>query len=187
VPENIRKEVSRWGTCKDEFKDGLGDGWQKQLYVREARRMVGEYVMTEANCRGTTTAPRPVAMGAYTMDSHHVRRYVTADGYVRNEGDVEVGVDSMGKRFPPYPIDYGAIVPKRGECSNLFVPVCVSSSHIAFGSIRMEPVFFALGQAAGTAASLAVDKDVAVQDVDYKALSARLLADGQVISLARRD
>ncbi len=186
VPEKIRKEVSRWGTCKDEFKDGLGDGWQKQLYVREARRMVGEYVMTEANCRGKVTAPRPVAMGAYTMDSHHVRRYVTADGYVLNEGDVEVGSDGKGRRFPPYPIDYGAIVPKRSECLNLFVPVCISASHIAFGSIRMEPVFFALGQAAGTAASIAAEKDVAVQDVPYDALSARLLADGQVLSLPPR-
>ena len=185
VPEKIRKEVSRWGTCKDEFKDGFGDGWQKQLYVREARRMVGEYVMTEANCRGKVTAPRPVAMGAYTMDSHHVRRYVTADGYVLNEGDVEVGSDGKGRRFPPYPIDYGAIVPKRAECSNLFVPVCLSASHIAFGSIRMEPVFFALGQAAGTAASIAVEKGVAVQDVPYDALSRRLVADTQVIRLSK--
>ena len=181
VPEKIRKEVARWGTCKDEFKDGLGDGWQKQLYVREARRMVGEYVMTEANCRGRITAPRPVAMGAYTMDSHHVRRYVTADGYVQNEGDVEVGTDGKGRRFPPYPIDYGAIVPKRAECANLFVPVCLSASHIAFGSIRMEPVFFALGQAAGTAASIAAADGVAVQDVPYATLSARLRTDGQVL------
>ncbi len=185
VPEKIRNEVSRWGTCKDEFTDGLGDGWQKQLYVREARRMVGEYVMTEANCRGNVVAPRPIAMGAYTMDSHHVRRYVTAEGYVLNEGDVEVGTDSKGRRFPPYPIDYGAIVPKRAECANLFVPVCLSASHIAFGSIRMEPVFFALGQAAGTAASLAVEKGVSVQDVPYGALSGRLRADGQVLKFVQ--
>ncbi|MBO7683967.1 MAG: FAD-dependent oxidoreductase [Kiritimatiellae bacterium] len=183
VPENVRREVSRWGTCKDEFKDGLGDGWQRQLYVREARRMVGEYVMTEANCRGKAVAPRPVAMGAYTMDSHHVRRYVTADGCVQNEGDVEVGSDGKGRRFPPYPIDYGAIVPKRAQCANLLVPVCVSSSHIAFGSIRMEPVFFALGQAAGTAASIAAASGAAVQDVPYEQLRARLSADGQVIGL----
>ena len=188
VPEKIRNEVSRWGTCKDEFKDGLGDGWQKQLYVREARRMIGEYVMTEANCRGKTIAPRPVAMGAYTMDSHHVRRYVTKEGYVLNEGDVEVGSDGKGRRFPPYPIDYGAIVPKRAECENLLVPVCLSASHISFGSIRMEPVFFALGQAAGTAASIAVAADpaapaVAVQDVPYDTLSAKLRADGQVLEL----
>ncbi|MBO4286684.1 MAG: FAD-dependent oxidoreductase [Kiritimatiellae bacterium] len=181
VPARIRNEVSRWGTCKDEFKDGLGDGWQKQLYVREARRMVGEYVMTEANCRGKTVASRPVAMGAYTMDSHHVRRYVTAEGYVQNEGDVEVGADSKGRRFPPYPIDYGAIVPKRAECANLIVPVCVSASHIAYGSIRMEPVFFALGQAAGTAASIAVAEGMAVQDVPYAVLRKNLLDAGQVL------
>ena len=183
VPEKIRAGVSRWGTCKDEFKDGFGDGWQRQLYVREARRMVGEYVMTEANCRGSVLAPRPVAMGAYTMDSHHVRRYVTADGYVQNEGDVEVNKDNKGRRFPPYPIDYGAIVPKRAECANLFVPVCLSASHIAFGSIRMEPVFFALGQAAGAAASIAVAEGVAVQDVPYGKLRDDLLAAGQVLSV----
>ena len=183
VPEKIRREVSKWGTCKDEFKDGLGDGWQTQLYVREARRMVGDYVMTEHNCWGTKVAPMPVAMGAYQMDSHHVRRYVGADGFVHNEGDVEVKFDvKTGKRFSPYPIGYGAVVPKRAECSNLIVPVCLSASHIAFGSIRMEPVFFALGQAAGTAASIAVSHGVAVQDVPYAELSARLKSDGQVIS-----
>ena len=185
VPAKIRKEVSRWGTCRDEFRDGFGDGWQKQLYVREARRMVGEYVMTEHNCRGTAVAPRPVAMGAYTMDSHHVRRYVGADGFVHNEGDVEVSSDGKGGRFRPYPIDYGAIIPKRGECTNLIVPVCLSASHIAFGSIRMEPVFFALGQAAGTAASMAAASGIAVQDVPYGKLSARLAADGQVLKFEK--
>ena len=184
VPESIRNEVSRWGTCKDEFLDGFGDGWQKQLYVREARRMMGEYVMTEHNCRGKAVAPHPVAMGAYAMDSHHVRRYVGADGFVHNEGDVEVGKDENGKRYPPYSIDYGAIVPKREECANLLVPVCLSASHIAFGSIRMEPVFFALGQAAGTAAALAAAGGSPVQDVPYAALRKRLVADGQVIELA---
>ena len=192
VPEKIRAEVSRWGTCKDEFKDGPGDGWQSQLYVREARRMVGDYVMTEHECRGDRTAPRPVAMGAYTMDSHNVRRAVTADGYVKNEGNIEDrdrysewGPDAAkrakGGRMKPYGIDYGAITPKRGDCENLLVPVCLSASHIAFGSIRMEPVFFALGQAAGTAASIAAAKGLAVQDVPYAELSERLVADGQVV------
>ena len=184
VPVSVRNAVSKWGTCKDEFLDGLGDGWQSQLYVREARRMVGDYVMTEWNCKGTVKAGRPVAMAAYTMDSHHVRRYVTADGDVKNEGDVEVSKDSSGNKFPPYPIDYGSIIPKRSECENILVPVCLSASHIAFGSIRMEPVFFALGQAAGAAASLAVEGgDLAVQDVPYESLQARLLADGQVLSM----
>ena len=185
VPEKIRKEVSKWGTCKDEFTDGLGDGWQTQLYVREARRMVGEYVMTEHNCWGTAVAPKPVAMGAYQMDSHHVRRYVGADGFVHNEGDVEVKIDvKTGKRFAPYPIGYGSVVPKRAECSNLIVPVCLSASHIAFGSIRMEPVFFALGQVAGTAASIAAERKLSVQDVPYADLSARLRADGQIFELS---
>ena len=196
VPEKIRNGVSKWGTCKDEFLDGPGDGWQSQLYVREARRMVGEYVMTEHECRGDRTAPHPVAMGAYTMDSHNVRRVVTARGNTQNEGDVEDsrrysawGPDAdkraKGGRMKPYGIDYGAICPKKGECGNLLVPVCLSASHMAFGSIRMEPVFFALGQAAGTAASMAVAKGMAVQEVPYGELSARLAADGQVMSLGK--
>ena len=178
VPEKVRAIVSQWGTCKDEFADGLGDGWQSQLYVREGRRMAGNFVMTEHHCRGKAVAARPVAMAAYTMDSHNVRRHVGADGFVHNEGDVQI---HGGK---PYPIDYGAIIPKRGECTNLFVPVCLSASHMAFGSIRMEPVFFALGQAAGTAAALAVREGCAVQDVPYPVLRKRLLDDGQVLSMS---
>ena len=180
IPDWVRREVSRWGTCKDEFAGERGDGWQNQIYVREARRMVGEYVMTEAECRHLRTAPRPVALGAYNMDSHHVRRYVTAEGSVQNEGDVEVAVAG------PYGIDYGALLPKRAECANLLVPVCLSASHIAFGSIRMEPVFFALGQAAGAAASMAASSGCAVQDVDYGRLRADLLASGQRLSAPRR-
>ena len=143
--------------------------------------MVGEYVMTEHNCRGKERAPKPIAMGAYGMDSHNVRRYVTAEGYVLNEGDVQDYKGADGNRFPPYPVDYGAIVPKRTECANLLVPVCISASHIAFGSIRMEPAFFALGHAAGEAAALAIDNKVAVQDLKYAKLRERLLATGQVI------
>ncbi len=188
VPEKIRNEVSRWGTCKDEFVGERGDGWQHQLYVREARRMVGEYVMTEHNCRGEVVAPRPIAMGAYGMDSHNVRRYVDADGFVKNEGNIEdYSANPPGKPFKPfkpYPIDYGAIVPKRGECANLFVPVCLSSSHMAFGSIRMEPAFFALGHAAGVAvAQLYWNGCRAVQDIDYDALRNALLSRKQVLSL----
>jgi hypothetical protein len=198
IPEKIRSVVSRWGTCKDEFKDGPGDGWQSQLYVREARRMVGEYIMTEHECRGDRTVPHPVAMGAYTMDSHHTRRVVMANGYVQNEGDVEdhkrysawgsnAAKRGKGGKIKPYGIDYGSITPKRKDCENLLVPVCLSASHMAFGSIRMEPVFFALGQVAGTAASLAVADSVAVQDVPYAKLRERLTADGQVISLAKKN
>jgi len=180
VPENIRREVSRWGVCKDEFADN--GGWPTQLYIREARRLRGEYVMTEKNCIGARVAPRPIVLGSYGMDSHNVRRYVTPEGHVQNEGELHWNADTPKDRIlrvrEPYPIDYGAILPKRGECSNLLVPVCVSATHVAFGSIRMEPVYFGLGQAAGTAASLAVDAGCAVQDVDYGTLAARLAADG---------
>jgi hypothetical protein len=186
IPAEIRAYFSKWGTCRDEFSDGSGDGWQSQLYVREARRMIGETVMTEHHCRGNAIASRPVAMGAYTMDSHHVRRCADAQGCVRNEGNVEVGCDGEGNKFPPYPIDYGAIVPKRGECVNLLVPVCMSASHIAFGSIRMEPVFFALGQVAATAAAQAIGSGLAVQDLPYAPLRKRLLSDGQVLGLRSR-
>ena len=182
VPADLRAYFSNWGTCRDEFADGAGDGWQSQLYVREARRMIGECVMTEKHCRGAEKAARPVAMAAYTMDSHHVRRVETKDGFVRNEGNVEDWLSADGKtRMKPYGIDYGSILPNRAECTNLLVPVAISSSHIAFGSIRMEPVFFALGQAAATAAAFAINEDKPVQDVDYAKLSSRLIADGQVI------
>ena len=174
TPKAMRDVVSKWGLCRDEFVET--GGWPSQLYVREARRMVGEYVMTEMDCRRLREAPKPVALGAYKMDSHHVRRYVGSDGFAQNEGDVEVGTGAG-----PYGIAYGSIVPKRGECANLFVPVCLSATHIAFGSIRMEPVFFSLGQAAGTAAALALEADCAVQDVDYAKLRARLLKDGQIL------
>lgn len=181
VPAPIRAEVSKWGTCRDEFTDGPGGGWQSQLYVREARRLVGDVVMTEHHCRGRDVAARPVALAAYTMDSHNVRRRVGADGFVHNEGNIEDARGLDGRRFRPFGIDYGAIVPRRGECGNLFVPVCLSASHMAFGSIRMEPVFFALGQVVGTAAAQAIDASCAVQDLPYPPLRARLLADGQAL------
>ncbi len=177
VPDPIRNCVAQWGTCRDEFTDGLGNGWQSQLYVREARRMIGDYVETEHDVTQERKPTRPVAMAAYGMDSHNARRYVDKNGFVRNEGNIE----DWRTKGKPYPLDYGCLIPKRGECTNLFVPVCVSSSHMAFGSIRMEPVFFALGQVAGTAAAIATQEKVAVQDVDYAKLRARLLADGQVI------
>lgn len=176
VPGPIRLHVARWGTCRDEFEDGLGDGWQSQLYVREARRLIGDYVMTESNCRHLVKSQRGIAMGAYTMDSHNVRRYVDKNGFARNEGNIE---DYETLRLGPYPIDYGAIIPKKEDCANLFVPVCISASHMAFGSIRMEPVFFALGQAAGAAAALSIEDGVAVQDLEYSKLKAVLEKAGQ--------
>lgn len=170
---HIKAEVSRWGTSKDEFE--REDGWQQQLYVREARRMIGEYVMTQYNCEGLKVAEDPIGMGAYGMDSHHTQRYVSAEGFVKNEGNVEARVQA------PYPISYRSITPKRSDCTNLLVPVCLSASHIAFGSIRMEPVFMVLGQSAATAASLAVDQEIAVQDVDYSELNPILLKGKQVL------
>lgn len=167
----VRNEVSRWGTCNDEFTDG--NGWQEQLYVREARRMVSSYVMTQRNCEGIVIAADPVGLGAYGMDSHHVKRYVNSKGYVKNEGNVESPVKG------PYPVSYRSIVPKEEECSNLLVPVCVSSTHIAFGSIRMEPVFMVLGQSAATAACLAIDGKIAVQQLHYKILREKLISDRQ--------
>ncbi len=174
VPENIRNEVARWGTCRDEFE--REDGWQQQLYVREARRMVGTVVMTQHHCQGRQVADDPISLAAYTMDSHNVQRYVNEDGHVRNEGDVQVG------GFSPYPISYGSLTPSADECENLLVPVCLSASHMAFGSIRMEPVFMVLGQSAATAAMQAIQDDVSVQAISYDALREQLVADGQVLN-----
>ncbi len=173
VPEEIREKTSRWGLPRDEFQDS--GGWPHQIYVREARRMVGDHVMTELDCRRLRETPMSVGMGSYNMDSHNCMRYVTAEGFVQNEGDVQ---QSPGG---PYQISYLSIVPRRGEVANLAVPICVSSSHIAYGSIRMEPVFMILGQSAATAVVQAIDGEFALQDVPYEALSARLIADGQVL------
>jgi hypothetical protein len=173
VPDPIRQEVSRWGMTRDEFTEG--GGWQEQLYIREARRMVGGLVMTQHHCQGRETIDDPVGLAAYTMDSHHVQRHVDATGHAQNEGDVQVG------GFPPYPIAYRAMTPVEAECANLLVPVCLSASHIAFGSIRMEPVFMVLGQSAATAAAQAIEEDVAVQRIDGSRLQARLREAGQVL------
>src|SRR5262245_51473083 len=156
VPQTIREEVSRWGLSKDEFT-GTG-GWPHQLYIREARRMISDDVMTQHDCQGLRVAEDPVGLGAYNMDSHNVQRYVDASGQVRNEGDIQVGVS-------PYPISYRSIVPKESECQNLFVPVCLAATHISYGSIRMEPVFMVLGQSSATAAALAIDGGTSVQKV----------------------
>ncbi|MDB4421635.1 FAD-dependent oxidoreductase [Akkermansiaceae bacterium] len=171
VPEKFRKEMSTWGLAKDEFADN--GNWPHQLYIREARRMVGAYVTTQLDVQGKRETPHPIGMGSYTMDSHNVQRYITPEGFVQNEGDIGVTPKK------PYHISYGSIIPKKEECQNLLVPAAVSSSHIAFGSIRMEPVFMILGQSAGTAAALSIDDKVAVQDLDYEKLRTRLLTDKQ--------
>jgi hypothetical protein len=173
VPKDVQDEMRRWGLAKDEFTDT--GGWPHQIYVREARRMIGTFVMTEHELTKRRPTPDSVGMGSYTIDSHNVQRYITPEGWVQNEGDIGVSLPA------PYEIAYGALVPKRGQADNLLVPVCVSSSHIAFGSIRMEPVFMILGQSAATAAALAIDGGLAVQDVPYGKLRERLLKDGQIL------
>jgi hypothetical protein len=173
VPEKVRKAVSRWGLAKDEFVDN--GNFPYQLYVREARRMIGEYIMTEANCKWTRKVEDPIGLGSYNMDSHNTQRYVDATGHARNEGDVQVGVPG------PYGISYRSLVPKSEQCTNLLVPVCMSATHIGYGSIRMEPVYMIMGQACGTGAALAIDETVDVQKVDYPKLRERLLADKQLL------
>ncbi|MDB2685688.1 FAD-dependent oxidoreductase [Mariniblastus sp.] len=179
VPADVREAMSKWGLPKDEFIDN--NHWSRQLYIREARRMIGEHVMTENDCLSKTGLEDSIGLGSYAMDSHHAQRYVTAEGFVQNEGD------AGGKIKQPYRISYRAIVPKRDEAVNLLVPVALSASHIAYGSIRMEPVFMILGQSAATAASIAVDQSIDVQTVDYnRDLQPALLKAGQVLEVKRK-
>ncbi|WP_270087915.1 FAD-dependent oxidoreductase [Sphingobacterium sp. SYP-B4668] len=173
VPQTVRDKMATWGLAKDEFVDN--GNWPYQLYIREARRMIGQYVTIEQNILGARLVSDPIGMGSYTLDSHNVQRYITKDGTVQNEGDIGVHVPK------PYAISLGSILPKKDECTNLLVPVCVSSSHIAFGSIRMEPVFMVLGQSAGWIAALALDDDGIVQHVDYNLLKKHLLSSGQIL------
>lgn len=175
VPTDLREKMSKWGYAKDEFIDN--GHWPHQIYVREARRMVGAYVMTEHEVLDKKEVEQSIGMGSYTMDSHNVQRYIKPDGYVQNEGDI-------GVRPPkPYKIDMRSILPRKEECSNLLVPVCVSSSHIAFGSIRMEPVFMILGQSAATLAVMSLEAGQGIHDLPYDELRHRLLEDGQVLEL----
>ncbi|MES2693699.1 MAG: FAD-dependent oxidoreductase [Verrucomicrobiota bacterium] len=173
VPEKLRAHVKTFGLPRDQFPET--DGWPHELYVREGRRMVSDYVMTEHNCLGKVVAEDSIGLASYTMDSHHIAR-VVVDGVVKAEGNVEQ------KTPQPYPVIYRAIVPRERECANLLVPVALSSSHIAFGSIRMEPVFMLLGQSAATAAAMAIDAKTPVQRVDYAALRTRLLQDKQTLT-----
>jgi hypothetical protein len=178
VPPGLRNEMQQWGYPKDEYVDT--GNWTPQLYIREARRLKGDYVMTQHNCEGREVVTDGVGMAAYTMDSHNAQRIVV-NGQVKNEGNVEVG------GFGPYPISYRSLTPRAAECGNLLVPVCLSATHIAFGSIRMEPVFMVLGQSSATAAVMAIDAGTPVQRIDVTALQARLkndpLADGTVFEI----
>lgn len=178
VPQHLRTEMLQWGYPKDEYTDN--NHWSPQMYVREARRMVGAYVMTQHNCEGREVVQDGVGMAAYTMDSHNCQRIVM-NGMVKNEGDVQIG------GFGPYPIAYRSLIPKEAECKNLLVPVCLSATHIAYGSIRMEPVFMVLSQSAATAAVMAIDAKTSVQKIDVKKLQQTLkqnpLTDGSVAEI----
>jgi hypothetical protein len=172
MPLPLREQMLQWGYPKDEYTDN--DHWSSQLYIREARRMIGAYVMTQANCEGKEVVNDGIAMAAYTMDSHNCQRIVIKKGdsvMVKNEGNVEIG------GFGPYPVSYRSILPKENECKNLLVPVCLSATHIAYGSIRMEPVFMALAQSSAVAASLAIDKKLPLQKLDVKAIQKILKED----------
>jgi hypothetical protein len=175
VPEKVRRDMRRFGLPKDEFTDN--GGWPHQIYVREARRMVGDFVMTENHTFGRRSAPKSIGLGSYGTDVHEIRRIVK-DGVVAREGKIAAGRDGA----PPYAVGYDAIVPKRAECANLLVPFAMSCSHVAFASIRMEPVFMVTSQSAATAACQAIDDGKPVQEVDYAKLKTRLLADKQVLA-----
>ncbi|MBX2876512.1 MAG: FAD-dependent oxidoreductase [Saprospiraceae bacterium] len=177
IPKEYQDRLNEWGLAKDEFQDN--GNWPHQLYIREARRMIGSYVMTEHEVMGKREVLESVGMGSYTMDSHNVQRYIKPDGHVQNEGDLGV------KPKQPYQIHLGALLPKAEECTNLTVPICVSSSHIAFGSIRMEPVFMILGQSAATLAVQAIDEGVSVQAVPYEKLKEQLVTDGQILTYSK--
>ena len=172
VPDHFREEYSKWGLAADEYPDN--GHWTPQIYVREARRMIGEYVMTEHDCRRMRVATDSIGLGSYNMDSHNVQRYITEDGYVQNEGNLEYSPGG------PYAISYRSLTPKREECTNLLV-CCngLSASHISFGSIRMEPVFMILGQSSAAAADIAINQNGIVQDVPYSELRQQLLKEDQ--------
>lgn len=165
VPRPLRDELNQWGLAKDEFTDN--DHWPYQLYVREARRMVGDFVMTQKDIQKELTKHDVIGMGSYNSDSHNVQRYAQPDGTVQNEGNMEVAVT-------PYQIPYGVLLPSKKEAENLLVPVCFSASHVTYSTLRMEPVYMIMGQAAGVAAKMAIDAGVAVQDIDRKVLTAKL-------------
>lgn len=172
VPAATQAELNVWGLCKDEFADT--ENWPYQLYIREARRMVGDFVMTQKDLQTELTKPDPIGMGSYNSDSHNIERIVTPEGFVRNEGDMQVAVK-------PYQIPYRIMLPKRSEARNLLVPVAFSASHVAYSSVRMEPQYMILGHAAGEAAKMAIESGKAVQDIDSAVLTSRLRRQGDVM------
>jgi hypothetical protein len=177
VPAGLSAEMKDWGLCRDEFVDA--GNWPYQLYVREARRMIGEYVMSQKDIQTDLTKPDAIGMGSYNSDSHNVQRRPTADGLaVENEGDMQVPV-------APYQIPYRIMIPKRAQATNLLVPVCFSATHVAYSTLRMEPQYMIIGHAAGAAARLAIDAHAAVQDVDAAALRRKLESQRAVFDFPR--
>ncbi|MEG9437432.1 FAD-dependent oxidoreductase [Edaphobacter sp. HDX4] len=174
VPKPLQDEVNRWGRAKDEFLDT--DGWPNQLYIREGRRMIGMYVMKQSDLQTNRTKPDSIAMGSYNSDSHNIQRVAMPDGGVRNEGDVQVSVK-------PYEIAFGTILPMKSQTDNLLVPVCLSASHVAYSSVRMEPQYMMMGQAAGVTAALAIQGKTAVQDVSLAALQEKLRSQKAILHL----
>jgi hypothetical protein len=176
VPVHIRLAASQWGLARDEFLDN--ENWPFQLYVREARRMLGAYLVTQLDCDRATQPPDPVALGSYPIDSHKVTLFIDSEGRLNTEGFMFYGVS-------PWQISYRALIPRADECTNLLVPICISATHAAFNSMRMEPVYMMLGQSVGTAAALAIDQGTTVQGLHYATLANRLRADGQILSWTR--
>jgi hypothetical protein len=172
VPGALQKEVNEWGLAKDEFTDN--GNFPNQLYIREARRMVGEYVMSQRDIQNDLKKFDPIGMGSYNSDSHNVQRIVTANGFVRNEGDMQVPVQ-------PYQIPYRVLLPKKADAVNLAVPVCFSATHVAYSTLRMEPQYMIIGQAAGVAAAMAIKGNRALQDVDTAALTLKLVEQGAIL------
>jgi hypothetical protein len=171
VPASLQKEINSWGLAKDEFVDT--ENWPHQLYIREARRMLGEFVVTQKDLQTDLKKPDVIGMGSYNSDSHNIQRLATSDGAVENEGDMQVAVT-------PYQIPYRVMLPKRDQAVNLLVPVCFSASHVAYSSLRMEPQYMILGQAAGVAASLALKSGKPVQEISVAALQEKLKSQGAV-------
>ncbi len=173
VPPELQKEVNSWGLAKDEFTDT--NHWPHQLYIREARRMIGEYVMTQRDIQENLTKPDAIGMGSYNSDSHNIQRIVNKRGFVENEGDMQVAVK-------PYQIPYRMLAPKRGQADNLLVPVCFSATHVAYSTLRMEPQYMIIGHAAGVAAQMAIAGNKPVQDIDTAALTEMLKSEGAVLT-----
>jgi len=172
VPADLQKDVNRWGLAKDEFTDN--GSFPNQMYIREARRMVGDFVVTQKDLQTELTKTDPIGMGSYNSDSHNIQRVIGLNGMVVNEGDVQVAVK-------PYQIPYRVMLPKRAEAANLLVPVCFSASHVAYSSLRMEPQYMIIGQAAGVAAAMAVKNSKPIQEIDVAALGARLREQGALM------